>query len=436
LLGVVILVLLCGFSIAAIRFLVPANIQASIPFFQDLETLMAETSPDSEQIVLATDEGEIAEGNSASEEQTSATTPVASPDSAVAPSTPNAPVVTENGSPIPSPTLAVSTTTTDTVVTPSPTITPPPAPTIVLPADCENRGRFVTDVTVEDGEQFGPNANFDKVWRLRNEGTCPWGPGYTVRFLNGDYFGVAEEIAVVETTNPDEDGDLTVPMVAPTTAGQYRGVWQMYDLNGEPFGPTMYLEIEVVPGATNPVDNGSTAEAQILYDFIANASQATWTSGQVTYPVQPATISEELELPESGGLVAVGSTSLRGSEQSQGSVLLTYPHQDLGFIQGNYTVDVPLQPGDTIAATLGFPKLSILSDDGVTFEVSFTPTSGDQVLTVFSQAVQYRDSPVTQTFPLNGIEAGQTGTFTLRVLSGDSTSSDWAVWIDMRVVRP
>jgi len=38
--------------------------------------------------------------------------------------------------------------------------------------------------------------------------------------------------------------------------------------------------------------------------------------------------------------------------------------------------------------------------------------------------------------PLAGVQSGQTGTFTLRVLGGNSLSRDWAVWIKAQLVRP
>jgi hypothetical protein len=141
-------------------------------------------------------------------------------------------------------------------------------------------------------------------------------------------------------------------------------------------------------------------------------------------------------LPEEQGLVASGIAQMRGGQESEGTVLLTYPHPELGTIQGVYQVDTPLQPTDTLVASLGFPKLSILSDDGVTFEVTFRPDDGSAEWVVLSETVQYRDSPVGKVQPLTNVKPGQTGVFTLRVLGGDSLNQDWAIWIDLRLVRP
>jgi hypothetical protein len=302
-----------------------------------------------------------------------------------------------------------------------------------VPAGCENSARFGRDVTVEDGTQFAPAEQFEKTWLLENAGDCPWGPGYTVRLIEGDRLGAETAASLVEITQPGGNGEITVPMIAPAAAGTYRGDWQLYDLNGEAFGPKFYLEIEVTaPDASTLAESDLTT----LYDFLANAGEATWTSGEVTYPLQESDINETMDLPAPNGLLVRGPAQLRGSVvDSQSDVLLAYPHQELGLIEGRYDVDQPLQPTDALAATVGFIKESILSDDGVTFEVVFTAADGSEHV-ILSRLVQYQDSPVTEIQPLAGLEPGQTGTFTLRVLGGDSPRQDWAVWIDVRLIRP
>ncbi|MDX1522166.1 MAG: NBR1-Ig-like domain-containing protein, partial [Anaerolineae bacterium] len=305
LVGAFLLVLLCALPLLIWRYGLPPGSLASVPILGDLEASLfgpppADSPADGEPVAFATEPGS----------PLPTPTPLAE---AGAVEAAVAPTPVSSGSPVP--TLSpVATTTTqaitadaDTITLPSPTISPTPLPTIVVPANCENKARFVTDVTVDDGEQFPQARPFDKIWRVRNEGTCPWGPGYTIRFLNGDNFGVESRVPVTVETNPDETSDLTVPMIAPDEEGSYRGVWQLYDLNGQPFGPTMYLEIEVVAGAAGPAAGPiDSSGAETLFDFVANAESAEWSSGQVQYEVQATAISDSLELPETGGLVASG----------------------------------------------------------------------------------------------------------------------------------
>ncbi len=319
------------------------------------------------------------------------------------------------------------------IATPTPTATLPPLPTIQLPAGCESRGRFVRDATIPDGTELAAGESFEKVWLVQNAGDCPWGPGFTVQFLEGESMSAANVVAVREVTEPNEPGEVKVQLVAPTRPGSYEATWQLHDLDGQPFGPELYLEIEVVAPTLSQAD---PAQTNSLYDFIANADQARWSSGSAIYSVSRTDVTENLPVPSPQGLVVVGLTQLRGNVVSDGEVLLTYPDQETGYIEGVYVIDTPLQPTDTFAAELGFPKLSILSDDGVTFEAAFTPAGSDEEILIFSTPVQYADSPVTELSPLADVPAGATGTITLRVLSGESLNRDWAIWINARLVRP
>jgi protein phosphatase len=427
------LIVLCAMAWLVGRLLLPAELIASIPLFGEGETAISEQDVVQEALEPETGDQASAPANEVgpTPEGEAEVTPVAQSSSPVP--TPEATFV----SPVSTPAAAsepptATATPGPTVLADPPTPSPTPPPTIELPPDCENRARFGRDVTVEDGTQFAPAEQFEKTWLLENAGECPWGPGYTVRLIEGDRMGIETTVPLVEVIQPNGNGEITVPMIAPAAAGTYRGDWQLYDLNGQAFGPEFYLEIEVVaPDATALAESDLTT----LYDFLANAGEAIWTSGEVTYPLQESGINETMDLPAPRGLIVRGPAQLRGNVASQSEVLLTYPHQELGFIEGRYAVDQPLQPTDALAATVGFIKESILSDDGVTFEVVFTAGDGSEQV-ILSRLVQYQDSPATEIQPLVGLQPGQTGTFTLRVRGGDSPRQDWAVWIDVRLIRP
>ncbi|MBE7550236.1 MAG: hypothetical protein HS126_04060 [Anaerolineales bacterium] len=345
--------------------------------------------------------------------------------------TPTGTRVAANTSPLPTPTEATSVQAGD-VITPTPIRPQPtPLPTIALPAGCENKGRFAGDVTVKDGTEFAPGELFEKVWSVSNYGTCPWGGGYMLRFTEGDLMGAPEQVPIVDGVEPEATGLITIPMVAPDLPGTYRGSWQMIGLDGEPFGPDLYLEIKVVPGILR-IDEASVTT---LYDFVAEAAQAQWSAGDVTYQVAEAPVDRNLVIPDPQGIVVVGPAELRGDTTSPGNVLMTHPHLELGLIEGTYQVDTPLQPSDAIIGSLGLPRAAAINDDGVTFELSFTPSNGpDQLL--FSKSVKYEDTPVSVRQALTTLQPGQTGTFTLRVKGGNSLSYDWATWIELRLVRP
>jgi hypothetical protein len=242
----------------------------------------------------------------------------------------------------------------------------------------------------------------------------------------------AETQPITTVIEPESFGDVAVPMVAPEEPGTYRGTWQLHSLTGEPFGPELFVEIQVVPGAYSPAVD---ANATTVYNFINNATQAFWSTGDETYSAVNATIDRALVIPFPDGMVAIGSTEFGGDYESPDNVLLTHPHQELGFIEGTYSVSTPLQPTDVLVAVIGLPKAAIINDDGVTFEVRFAPAGGQEQV-IFSQLVTYDDSPVALRQPLTGVTPGQPGNFILRVSGGNSLSYDWATWAELKIIRP
>jgi len=146
-------------------------------------------------------------------------------------------VPTHTGSPAPVP------RSTPTLLLPTPSQpgdTPGPTSTLT----CTDDLRFVTDVTVPDDTTFSPGERFDKTWRVRNNGNCPWATTYRWKLLSGDRMGASgsQEMALIA---PGDTADITVALVAPGTPGPYKGVWQMVSDTGEPFGQKLTVVIQV-----------------------------------------------------------------------------------------------------------------------------------------------------------------------------------------------
>ena len=140
------------------------------------------------------------------------------------------------------------------LATPRPTNTPLIllTPTFT-PQSCTNDAAFVADVTVPDNTIFQPGARIDKTWRIRNSGTCPWGPGYRLVFSSGNKMGAPDSQPVVPTA-PGGTTDVTVTMYAPSSYGVHTGVWRMVDPNGQPFGGRFTIVIQIPsPDTPTPV---------------------------------------------------------------------------------------------------------------------------------------------------------------------------------------
>lgn len=142
---------------------------------------------------------------------------------------------------------------------PLPTPAPPP---------CIDAMAYVSDLTYDDSVRVPvvpPNQTFQKGWRVRNAGTCPWTPGYALTFAGGDQMGgVAAQI--VNEVAPGATVDLYVNMVAPTAPGRYRGFWQMKNTEATPFGERIWVSIEV-PAPPTPTPSPTPQSQGTTIDF-------------------------------------------------------------------------------------------------------------------------------------------------------------------------
>ncbi len=157
----------------------------------------------------------------------------------------------------PGPTPRTRPTATPTVTqipmlstTPTATATPGSTPTAL--STCVSDAAFVADVTVPDGSVFRPGDHIDKVWRLRNSGTCSWGEGYTWVFMAGDQMG-APQTQALPPTAPGDTADVRVSMYAPDVPGTYQSLWRMRDPAGRFLGPRVSIVVWVqIPTTSTP----------------------------------------------------------------------------------------------------------------------------------------------------------------------------------------
>jgi hypothetical protein len=150
---------------------------------------------------------------------------------------------------------AVPPTPSDTPDVPGSTDTAGPtatdAPDVSGPGDCTLNAKFVTDVTIPDGTEFSPGADFVKVWRLRNTGTCAWEAGTRLVFGSGNQMGGPADVPVSTPVAPGSEVDVSVNLKAPNSPGNYQGKWQLQDHEGASFGSAVWVKIVVPALATS-----------------------------------------------------------------------------------------------------------------------------------------------------------------------------------------
>jgi hypothetical protein len=150
------------------------------------------------------------------------------------------------------------------------------APDQLLSASaCSPGATFVADVTIPPGTAFPPGARMDKVWQVRNSGSCAWGVGYELVLVEGEDLGAPHAVPVPPTAG-DELADLAVTFWAPAETGSFDSVWQLQAPDGQFFGPPLPLSIQVEVQAveTLPPDAPANLRATVADD--GNSVRLSW----------------------------------------------------------------------------------------------------------------------------------------------------------------
>lgn len=158
----------------------------------------------------------------------------------------------------------VTSTATESPATKAPaTKTPPtksPPTAIVNPPDCTDSAAFVADVTVPDNTNLKQGETFNKVWRVKNTGTCTWTDQYTLTFYDGDQMGAPESLPL-GVTKPGDTLDIAVDMTAPDKDAIYRADFEMHNSTGiaMKIDQNTKLWVVVTVGGTTSGSSSSTA---------------------------------------------------------------------------------------------------------------------------------------------------------------------------------
>lgn len=124
----------------------------------------------------------------------------------------------------------------------------PVVATSALGDACHNSA-FEADVTIPDGTVLKGGEDFQKIWKLRNTGTCTWDEGHTLVYIGGstpdldpqnfEFTKGSDFVAGGEAIN------VGIWLTAPCAVGTYEGSWRMRDDGGNFFGTLLTVYIEV-----------------------------------------------------------------------------------------------------------------------------------------------------------------------------------------------
>ena len=105
--------------------------------------------------------------------------------------------------------------------------------------------RFVRDKQIRDGEEVRPGGRYTKIWVIRNTGELPWPKGTVLVWQSGDKLQTIPERVEVPEALPQQDVDVAVDIIAPTTEANYTAHYRMVLPNGGYFGNRVWADISV-----------------------------------------------------------------------------------------------------------------------------------------------------------------------------------------------
>lgn len=335
---------------------------------------------------------------------------------------------------VPMLTQAASATTAPVVasLTPVPTRTATKAsggggstsPTLVKTATsipC-NLARLVRHLTIPNGSYLPPDTPFTKIWRIQNIGSCEWYTNYYFIPVAGDAMGGAL-VQITTRVKPGQTIDISVPMIAPSLPGNYKGGWALrvgtllfgdYSSNNSPF----VVEINV----GNPPGG-------VVFRFAENYCSAQWVSNAGNLPC-PSKVNNR------NGFVQY----LKEANTEEGFTFDTGLWTQPAFTPGGYIYGtfpgLPILAGDRFRAKVGC--LSGATACNVKFSLFAQQLGG--LKTLVQSWVEVFDGTATVIDIDLSAHAGMAVSFTLLVedigLTAASAQEARAFWLTPIIFRP
>ena len=312
------------------------------------------------------------------------------------------------------------------ISTPLPTTPVPAASTPVLTGTslpCD-KAEFVKDVNFPDNTNVNPGESFVKTWRLKNAGSCTWTPAYNLVFTGGDSMGAPAALPLAGNVSPGSTIDISVTLKAPDAGGTYRAEFKLRNASNVIFGlvkdnDPFWVQIKV------PTASG------VLFDFLANADAATWTSGVGSEPGSVLAFDGDAGDPN-GAAKLMDQVRLETGAFS-GKLLLMFPrHDDRGYVSGLFPT-YKVQRGDHLRARIGFmiPSGNSCGSGRALFQVYYKEGDGElKLLDDWTKSCDKSLLPID--IDLSSL-SGKEVRIAFSIGADGSPADDWAIWNSPRI---
>ncbi|KAJ7193347.1 hypothetical protein GGX14DRAFT_589198, partial [Mycena pura] len=143
------------------------------------------------------------------------------------------------------------------------------------------RAAFLDDVTLPDGQNFPPGAEFMKCWRVVNSGDVEWPAGTELVWVAGEKFArghTGPGSVSIGMVKAGAEVDLwTGELKAPEVAGRFVSYWRLRDAEGNLFGDNIWIDINVTETRSN--EQSLSSSSIIMMPRGAQSAQASSAQG-------------------------------------------------------------------------------------------------------------------------------------------------------------
>ncbi len=303
--------------------------------------------------------------------------------------------------------------------------TSPPLATLPTPqaSDCIEELTVLSESGYPDASPASAGAIVERVWHVRNSGTCAWTTAYTLVPVEGVSFGL-DAIALADPVAPGGQTDLHLMLTAPDDPGLHAGGWALRSPSGALLGAgsrPLRVRINVGPVPTQP----STE----IYNFAEQMCSAGWVAAS---PSRPGRL---LPCPgydrDSGGSVTrlEAPRFSNGALDDEPALILHPPFEDGGLISGTFPA-TNVQAGDQFRVILGCSA----DAPGCSARFQLNVREGELLSPVAEWLVNEDQAPRNLVVDLSFL-AGRTVEFVLGVDADGSGAADAALWLQPRLVR-
>lgn len=309
--------------------------------------------------------------------------------------------------------------------TPIESPTSPPLATLPtpVPSGCIEGLTVLGESGYLDASPAGAGTVVERIWHVRNSGTCEWTTAYALVPVEGLSFGM-EPSTLAAPVAPGEVTDLRLTLTSPAEPGLHAGGWALRSPEGAMLGAgSRPLRVRINVGS-------APAEPSMeIYNFAEQMCSARWLAASPTRPGRLLPCPG-YDRDQGGSVIRLDAPRFsNGALDDEPALILHPPFEDGGLISGTFP-PYSVQAGDQFRVILGCSA----GAPGCDVRIQLNVREGEQLLPVAEWVVSEDEAPRNLVVDLSFL-AGRTVEFVLGVDADGPGAPDAALWLQPRLVR-